>query len=189
MGRKQAFTRSELLEQTKKLLLETGYEGFQLKLLSKHLVGARSTIYRYYSNKEEIVAACMRNVMEEVLDRAMAVDETDCMSALQSLLTVYLGEASLHQLLGSAHKINKLNSAAAAHDLEYVEQAHITLKKQLERLFARAQEEGCLKTDIPLPAVISVFFNLIDTPNMMNIPVPQWSELLFRMWLGGVGRQ
>lgn len=189
MGRKQAFTKSELLDQTKRVLLEYGYEGFQLKLLSKSLVGARSTIYQYYANKEEIVAACMKRSMENVLQKASVIDETDCMNALQHLLDVYLEEASFHQLLGYAHKINKANSVAAANDLEFVEQAHVTLKNQLERLFVSAQEEGHLNTSIPLPAIIGVFFNLIDTPNMMNIPTPQWSKLLYQMWLGGAGRR
>ncbi|WEK54382.1 MAG: TetR/AcrR family transcriptional regulator [Candidatus Cohnella colombiensis] len=188
MGRKQAFTKSELLDQTKKVLLEHGYEGFQLKLLSRGLAGARSTIYQYYANKEEIVAACMKRVMENVLHKVSAIDDSDCMNALQQLLTVYMEEANFHQLLGYAHKINKANSAAAAHDLEFIEQAHVTLKQQLERLFVRAQEEGHLNTSIPLPAIIGVFFNLIDTPNMMNIPIPQWSKLLYQIWLGGAGR-
>lgn len=188
MGRKQTFTKSELLDQTQRVLLEHGYEGFQLKLLSAKLVGARSTIYQYYANKEEIVAACMKRVMESVLQKASAIDETECMIALQNLLTVYLEEANLHQLLGDAHKINKANSAAATIDLEFIEQAHITLKIQLERLFVRAQEEGHLDTSIPLPVVIGVFFNLIDTPNMMSIPLPQWSKLLYQMWIGGAGR-
>ncbi|MGO4498228.1 TetR/AcrR family transcriptional regulator [Paenibacillus sp. 2RAB27] len=188
MGRKQAFTKSELLDQTKRVLLEHGYEGFQLKLLSRSLVGARSTIYQYYANKEEIVAACMKRVMENVLQKASAIDDTDCMDALQSLLTIYLEEANFHQLLGDAHKVNKASSVAAADDLEFVEQAHMTLKNQLERLFVRAQEEGHFNPSIPLPAIIGVFFNLIDTPNMMNIPISQWSKLLYQMWLGGAGR-
>ncbi|MGG4127176.1 MULTISPECIES: TetR/AcrR family transcriptional regulator [Paenibacillus] len=189
MGRKQAFTKSELLDQTKKVLLEYGYEGFQLKLLSKNLVGARSTIYQYFSNKEEIVAACMKRSMESVLQKALAIDETDCMIALQLLLDIYLEEASFHQLFGYAHKINKANSVAAANDLEFVEQAHVTLKNQLEQLFIRAQKEGHLNPSIPLPAIIGVFFTLIDTPNMMNIPIPQWSKLLYQIWLGGAGKR
>ena len=189
MGRKQVFTKSELLDQAKKVLLEYGYEGFQLKLLSKSLPGARSTIYQYYANKEEIVASCMRRVMEDVLQQASAVDETDCMEALQRLLTVYLKEAGFHQLLGYAQKINIANSAAAAEDLDFVERAHQTLIDQLERLFIRAQQEGHLKTSIPLPASMGVFFNLINTPNMMNIPIPQWSEILYRIWLEGTGNR
>lgn len=189
MGRRQVFTRSELLDQSKKLLLEYGYDGFQLKLLSERLVGARSTIYQYYANKEEIVAACMRRVMEDVLRETQAVDETDCMEALRRLLAIYLKEAGLHQLLGYSHRINTANSAAAARDLAYVEQAHETLREQLERLFVRAREEGRLNPDIPLPVAIGVFFNLFNTPNMMNLPPAQWSELLFRIWLEGAGEE
>ena len=79
MGRKQSFTETELLDTTKKLVLEHGYDGFHLKLLSQHLSGARSTIYQYYSNKEEIVAACMKRVIAKVLENCSAIDETDPM--------------------------------------------------------------------------------------------------------------
>ncbi|MEK5478604.1 TetR/AcrR family transcriptional regulator [Paenibacillus sp. FSL R5-0407] len=185
MGRKQSFTATELLDTTKRLVLEHGYDGFHLKLLSEHLPGARSTIYQYYSNKEEIVAACMKHVIVTVLEQASAVDETDAMSALQQLLLIYVGESQLHQLLGDAYKINTANSPAAANDLEFVEQAHLTLKLQLTRLFERAQQDKKLRNDIPLPVLVGVFFNLINTPNMLNIPTPQWSELLFQMWIGG----
>lgn len=189
MGRRHVFTRSELLDHAKRMLLEHGYEGFQLKSLSQRLVGARSTIYQYYANKDEIVAACMRRVMEDVLEQTQAVDETDCMEALRQLLTIYLREAGFHQLLAHAHKINRMSSDAVAADLEFVEQAHDTLKNQIERLLVRAQAEGHLNPDIPLPAIAGVFFNLINTPNLMNIPLPEWSRMLFQMWLEGAGRR
>ena len=54
--RKKLFTHEQLLEKTEELLLTYGYEKFHLKLLSMHLDGARSTIYSYYKNKEEIVS-------------------------------------------------------------------------------------------------------------------------------------
>ncbi|MFC4810145.1 TetR/AcrR family transcriptional regulator [Paenibacillus sp. GCM10023250] len=188
MGRKQSYTESELLDLTKKLVLERGYDGFHLKLLSQHLPGARSTIYQYYSNKEEIVAACMKRVIKGVIEKASKIDETDAMQALQELLGIYVEESKLHQLLGDAHKINTTNSEAASRDLEVVEQAHATLKVQLTRLFQRAQQEQNLREDIPLPVLIGGFFNLINTPNMMNIPTPEWSQVLFQMWMGGAQR-
>ncbi|WP_379156252.1 TetR/AcrR family transcriptional regulator [Paenibacillus sp. sgz5001063] len=185
MGRKQSFTETELLDMTKKLVLEYGYDGFHLKLLSQHLSGARSTIYQYYANKEEIVAACMKRVMAMVLENALAIDETDPMHALEQLLLMYVEESTLHQLLGNASKINTANSSAAARDLEFIEEAHKTLKIQLSRLFERAQQDKGLRQDIPLPVLIGVFFNLIDTPNMLNIPTPDWGKLLFQMWIEG----
>lgn len=188
MGRKQAYTESELLDITKKLVLEHGYDGFNLKLLSEHLPGARSTIYQYYGNKEEIVAACMKRMIAAVIEKASAVDETNAMPALEELLGVYVEESKLHQLLGDAHKINTNHSEAAKRDLDFVEQAHATLKVQLTRLFQKAQQEHHLREDIPLPVLVGVFFNLINTPNLMNVPAPEWSKLLFRMWTGGAQR-
>ncbi|MGO4184916.1 TetR/AcrR family transcriptional regulator, partial [Paenibacillus sp. TAF43_2] len=81
--------------------------------------------------------------------------------------------------------INTANSSAAARDLEFIEEAHMTLKIQLSRLFERAQKGKSLRQDIPLPVLIGVFFNLINTPNMLNIPIPDWGKLLFQMWIGG----
>ncbi|MBW4839737.1 MAG: TetR/AcrR family transcriptional regulator [Paenibacillaceae bacterium] len=185
MGRKQSYSHSELLDITKRLVLEHGYDGFNLKLLSQHLPGARSTIYQYYANKDEIIAACMKRVIAAVLEKAAALDESDSMRALQELLNIYLEEFQLHQLLSDAYKIKTTSSDAARKDIEYVESAHDFLKVQLTRLFQKAQQEKQIREDIPLPVHVGVFFNLINTPNMMNVPVPEWSKMLFQVWMGG----
>ncbi|RUS45083.1 TetR/AcrR family transcriptional regulator [Cohnella sp. AR92] len=189
MGRRKNFTESELLDATKKLLLDHGYDGFHLKLLSEHVPGARSTIYQYYSNKEEIVAACMKRVMAQMILRSSEVDETDAMEALRHILLIYAEESDFHRLLGDLHKINTANSAAAARDLDYVEQGHVTLKRQLMGLFDRACAEGKLRRDVPLPALIGVFFGLINVPNAMKLPSDEWSKVLFDMWLNGAGQK
>jgi AcrR family transcriptional regulator len=185
LGRKQSFSESELLDVTKNLVLNHGYDGFHLKLLSQHLPGARSTIYQYFSNKEEIVAACMKSVISNVYQKVCAIDEADSMHALQEVLSIYVQESKLHQLLGDANKINRSHSEAAARDLEFVEKAHEDLKVQLMRLIGRAQQEGQLRKELPLPVLVGTFFNLFNTPNMLNIPVQQWSQMLFDMWVGG----
>ncbi|MDG0795116.1 TetR/AcrR family transcriptional regulator [Cohnella ginsengisoli] len=188
MGRKQLYAESELLDVTKRLVLNHGYDGFHLKMLSQHLPGARSTIYQYYANKEEIVAACMKRVISNVYEKVSAVDETDPMSALQEVLTIYVEESKLHQLLGDANKINTNNSEAAARDLAFIEKVHADLKVQLTRLIGRAQQEGKLRKEVPLPVLVGTFFNLFNTPNMLNAPALQWSQMLFDMWVGGSGQ-
>lgn len=189
MGRKQTFTDSELLDTTEALLLEHGYDGFHLKLLSEHLHGARSTIYQYYANKEEIVAACMKRVTMRTVQSAAEVDETDTKTALRQLMHLYARESKLHQLLSNVYKVKTASSAAAAKDVEWVLDAHNTLKAQLSRLFDRASKEGVIRSDVPLLVLMSVFFNLIETPNMMQMPAPQWGEMLFRVWLEGAQPQ
>lgn len=188
MGRKKNFTETKLLDMTKKLVLEYGYDGFHLKLLSQHLIGARSTIYHYYPSKEAVVAACMKRTINQVLIKAAEVDERHPMDALKQLLQIYVEESDLHRLLGYANKVQAANSIAVTQDLTHVEQAHHTLQTQLARLFERASGEGSLRTDIPLPAMISLFFSLFTAPNMMNLPLPAWSGLLFEMWFSGARR-
>lgn len=183
-GKKQSFTETELLDTTKKLVLEYGYDGFHLKLLSQHLSGARSTIYQYYSNKEEIVAACMKRVMATVLANASAIDEADSMDALEQLLLVYVEESALHQLLGNAAKINTANSSAAARILNLLRK-HIRLLKYNCHVCLNAHNRKKPETGYPTSCTYWCFFNLIDTPNMLNIPVPAWGKLLFQMWIGG----
>lgn len=185
MGRKQLYAESELLDVTKRLVLNHGYDGFHLKMLSQHLPGARSTIYQYYANKEEIVAACMKRTIANVYDKVSKVDETDPMQALQDVLAIYVEESKLHQLLEDANKINTSHSEAAARDLAFIENVHLDLKAQLMRLIEQAQQAGRLRKEVPLPVLVGTFFNLFNTPNMLDVPPAQWSRLLFDMWVGG----
>lgn len=189
MGRRQVFTESELLDTTESLLLEYGYDGFTLKLLSAHLKGARSTIYQYYANKDEIIAACMKRKINEVLQLAERIDESSPMQALKELLSLYVRQSELHGLLSMVYKINVTLSEPAARDVSYVQQAHETLKQQLNRLFESAIRIGQIRSDLPPLAMIAVFFSLINTPNLMDLPPQQWSDLLFKTWLEGVKPQ
>ncbi|HCN59263.1 MAG TPA: TetR/AcrR family transcriptional regulator [Exiguobacterium sp.] len=186
MGRKHSFTETELFTLTKELVLQHGYDGFTLKLLSSHLPGARSTIYQYFPNKEELVSACMARVISDVLTKTREIDETVPETAIKELLNVYLDESHLHQLIGDASKILVKSETVAAH-LKFIDEAHLLLKDQLTRIFEQAQEEGVLRRDIPLPVLAGTFFNLINTPNMLHYPAEQWSDLLFTMWMGGSG--
>lgn len=186
MGRKKAFTESELLDTVERLLLTHGYEGLNLKMLSEHLHGARSTIYQYYSNREEIVVASMKRVMERILNQTNSVDETDEIQALRCLLGIYLSEANLHTIFTSMNKIDITNQTdRVSSDILFVEDAHSHLKEQITRLLIKAQNNQQIRSDIPIPVLTIVFFQLITTPNMLEMSHNKWSEILFQLWFDG----
>jgi len=186
MARQRAFTKEELLDATKELLLERGYEGFHLKGLSETLSGARSTIYEYYANKEEIVAACMLRVLNQMMASYEGVEQLPSMDAIKRTLHIFLENAGFHQLMLKAPKVDVSASAHAARDIELLERGHNELKGKLMIVFQRAQNEGLVRKDIPLPIIVSVFFHAIETPNWMGLPVEQWTEQLFSLWWTGV---
>ena len=185
MGRKAIYTKTELLDMTEMLMLQYGYEGFHMKLLSEHLSGARSTIYQYYANKEEVIAACLKRAMERILKRTETIDETEPLEALKSLLRAYIGEAKLHSLLVETTKVKIAVSDMAKKDVDFVMAGHEELKVQLSRITNAVQKKGYFRNDIPIPAIVSVFFSLIEAPNMMNLPSDDWADLLFKMWFEG----
>jgi len=189
MARQRVFTKEELLEATARLLLETGYEGFQIKALSSMLPGARSTIYDYFANKEELVAACMRQYMDRTLQACKSVSMSDPVESMKAMMNIFIEQANFHKLIQSVPHHTRLTSEQAIRDLTFVEEGHDELKTMLLELFEKAQKEGRLRKDIPSPLMASVFFHAIDTPNWMNIPAPQWAEILFSIWWNGSSSQ
>ena len=186
MGRKAVYTETELLDATEKLLITHGYDGFHLKLLSEHVNGARSTIYQYYANKEEVIAACVRRAMQRIMKKIEVIDETDAMEALRETLRAYVEESKLHRILSAASKVKVDEASNIEADLQYVSDGHELLKQQLFRLMSRAQQEGHLREDVPLMAILSVFFTFVDVPNTMGVSHDEWTNILFKIWLEGV---
>lgn len=129
MARQRAFTKSELLDATERLLMERGYDGFHLKALSEMLSGARSTIYEYYANKEEIVAACMRRTMEQTIEACEGIEQLEPVAAIKKVLLIFLELSNFHTLMLAAPKIDETASDKARRDLEFLNEGHADLKK------------------------------------------------------------
>lgn len=189
MGRKAVYTETELLDATEKLLLTYGYDGFHLKLLSEHVNGARSTIYQYYANKEEVIAACLRRAMHRIMKKIEVIDETDSRQAIFDTLRAYIEESKLHQILSASNKVDTTQSDHALADMTFVEEGHTILKEQLMRIMLQAQQQGILRSDVDSLAVASVFFTFVNAPNMLGVTNEEWTHILFNMWLHGVGQQ
>lgn len=183
------YTQVQLLEVTEKLLLEYGYEGFHLKRLSEHLDGARSTIYLYYSNKEEIVSACMKNVMTGILQQIEALDEEQLpLVALKEILGIFLTKSQIHLLLKDAPKINAEQNEHVKNNMNFVMDSHQKIKEKLMHLFLEAQKNGEIRADVPLPILIGVFFSLIDVPRMEYFTKDEYNNYLFSTWFEGAKR-
>lgn len=185
MARQRVFTNKELLDAAEQLLLERGYDGFHLKALSEKLHGARSTIYEYFANKEEIVAACMRRSMEKTVKACSMVNEEAPAKAIKELLILFVQQSGLHKLMMDLPRVELAATEKAKVDLAFVEEGHLRIREQLLRVFASAQQSGIIRNDVPYHVLASVFYHAVDTPNWMSIPVNQWADMLFTLWWEG----
>ena len=187
MARQQAYTKDELLDATELLLIERGYDGFHLKALSERLGGGRSTIYAYFSNKEELVAACMRRALDGILDRCAELDGLDPVHAIKRMLFIFLEKKDFHKLMSSTPRIESSDSEHAHADIIAMERGHEQLQAMLMHYFTKAQASGLLRPTIPLPVVVAAYYHAISIPNWMNLPDQEWFEYLFSLFWHGCG--
>lgn len=125
--------------------------------------------------------------MKRALVKAGSVDETDPIKALQQLLHVYMEEADLHYFLGDARKVDVAQSKKAAQNVNEVLSMLKHLRGQLDRIFDAAQKQGTIRSDIPVFVLASLFFQLINTPNTLQLPPHEWADYLFALWYEGSG--
>lgn len=187
IARPRSFSEDELLEMTEQLLIERGYDAFNLKVLAEALDSPRSTIYGYFANKEEIIAACMRRTMEKILTSCETLEEvTDPVEAIKAMLTIFMRQAHFHALMQVAPEADETTSEKAKADIIFLDEGHHRLKALLLSYFEQAQQLGKLRDDLPLPIIIAVFFHAIETPNWLQLPADQFAEQLFALWWHGV---
>lgn len=144
--------RQAALDATVALLLEAGVEGVTLEEVSARSGVARSTLYRHFGSKEELIVAAARSCLVEhptpdtgslerdlrlVFDRY--VDDTDDVHQVPDLIAVLID--------------------AARRDVALHELVHSMLEERrrpLRTVLRLAQQRGEIGSDLDLDAAVSI---------------------------------
>lgn len=121
MMAKQKMNIDELYAATGKILVEKGYAGFHFKLVADQLNVSRSTIYEYFSNKDELIASLMVHLMDTIMAEYEGLDVlSDPLDKLRRIFDSFMKYAHLHQILLFAPFVNNESSPAVKRDLASV---------------------------------------------------------------------
>ncbi|KIL46797.1 TetR/AcrR family transcriptional regulator [Jeotgalibacillus soli] len=187
MARQRKMDTVELMKATEALLLEKGYEGFHFKALSEKLNVARSTIYEYYSNKDELITDYMRLLMIEVMERVKALEtKTSSIEMVKEFLNLFMEYSQVYEMIKMRPSINQKSSKRAAQNLEVLDSYSKELFQLLLVQIENAKKEGAIRHDLPSSLVASMIFNTVLIPNHQKIPSEEWSDLLFSMIAHGI---
>ncbi|TDL35416.1 TetR/AcrR family transcriptional regulator [Jeotgalibacillus sp. S-D1] len=187
MARQRKMDMNELLKATEELLLEKGYEGFHFKALSEKLDVARSTIYEYYSNKDELITDYMRLLMTEVMEKVKAIQtQPSSFQMLKELLTLFMEYSQVYDMIKMRPALNKSKSPTVIKDLNELDSHSQELFKILTIEIENAKKEGSIRQDLSSQLVASIFFNTVLIPNMERVPAKQWSEMIFSLIEHGI---
>ncbi|KJY84386.1 TetR family transcriptional regulator [Vibrio galatheae] len=148
--------RQQIIDAAEKLIAESGFQGFSMHKLAKEAGVAAGTIYRYFSDKEDLLLQVRLAVVQRSAEVVQAGVE-DSMTLKQRFRKMWL---NIFDLSGS--NIGNLKNRAQYDSLPCA-QSHET--KEIERkmfskvdqLFTEGREQGIFKPlDNPVLAALSL---------------------------------
>ncbi len=189
MARERKFSSVEIFKETERLLLEVGYEGYTIGLLAEALHVSRAAIYKYYTNKEELVINFMLQHMERILEAFGSIDRTQTFDQqFDEILTVITDSKDLHRLLSSTHLINVKGNAELEQKMHTLHLMHRDMYEPLQAVINEGKEQGYVNQDIPTALIVGFIFQSIALPNHMEIPSEQFVQSVKQLVRTGISR-
>lgn len=188
MGRNKKLDLQELMEETETLLLEKGYEGFHFKALSEKLSVARSTLYEYYRNKDELITAYMCDLMKRIMKEAYVIDQNkeSGIRKLHSLLQLFLKHSQIYSMIQMRPHIKETSSPLVSEHLRELDQSRMQLLVILHSAIEKGKAEGSIRADIQTSLIAGLFFHSVLIPNRSEMPQDQWATMLFDLLENGM---
>ncbi|MBQ0140864.1 MAG: TetR/AcrR family transcriptional regulator [Kurthia sp.] len=169
MGREKKFSREELWDATRELVLEVGYTGFTFSLLAERLDISRAAIYKQFHNKEDLMIDYMVYEMEFSIALLQSIDANkDFEHQLDDLLNKMYSMKDVHQALGLATTI----PSTTEHVIQQKQKLggmHRDLYAPLVKVIDQGKSEGKIAQHRSANMLLGFIFQTIDVPNFERL--------------------
>ena len=187
MGRDRKFSTLDLFIETKKLVLVVGYEGFTIARLAEALDVSRAAIYKYYTNKDELLMDFMLHEMEKAVKDLISIpQELPYLEQLDALLRSIFRYKDLHLLLGLTEMIPTAKKPVLQEKKEQLLAMHHNMYDPLMRMVEKGKEENYVDPAIPNDLVLAFIFQSINIPNYSQLEESQFYHFTKLLILNGV---
>ncbi|TCS95054.1 TetR/AcrR family transcriptional regulator [Hazenella coriacea] len=187
MGRKRVIDPTDLLVATEELLLEVGYHAFNFKLLSQKLRVARSTLYEYYPNKEELITSYMLQLMERILNECECLNEIESpMDQLHQILLIFIKYSQVHQVMPMTSFIDGKASPTIKTGLVQLTKDHYRLYNQITQTIEECKQRQLIDASISTSIIAGLIYNSILIPNKEQLPKEEFTKQLFSVIKNGI---
>ncbi|MBO0960497.1 TetR/AcrR family transcriptional regulator [Neobacillus sp. MM2021_6] len=167
MARERKFSRDELFQETKQLLLQHGYEGFTFSILADTLHVSRGALYKYFENKEDLITNFIFYEMDQFLIHLKQLDlQLGFDAQFDFLLNLILSSSDIQKLIRIGQQIPGHN--------EKFEKLHVDMYQYLQDFIDRGKAEGKLRSDIPNNLLLGYIFQSVAIPNHGGTPHSTW---------------
>ncbi|MBO0962268.1 TetR/AcrR family transcriptional regulator [Neobacillus sp. MM2021_6] len=187
MGRDRKFNTVDLFLCTKKLIIETGYEGFTIGQVAKQLHVSRAAIYKYYQNKDELLLDFMLEEMKNTLTSFSSIpEEFSFLEKINLLLQKIFLSKDLHLILGIQEVIPTNDAPLLDAKKNQLSLMHRELYKPLIHIVQQGKTEGHIDMDLPNEMLLGFIFQSISIPNHSGMDTEQVLEFTKKLILNGI---
>lgn len=187
IARERKLTTEQLFRETRRLLLQLGYEGFSFTILAERLQVSRGAIYKYYDNKEELVTDLMLYEMNEFMTELRRIEDYSGFDAqFHFLIDLMFNKKDIHQILSAVELIPPHHNEKVKANKKRLEQLHLEMYAFLHNFYRLGQSEGRIRPDLPEGLVLGFIFQSIMIPNHFGIPHPEWVDAIKKILCHGI---
>lgn len=137
--RRQHGTRARILSESAALFVAHGYENVSVEQIIAAAGIARSSFYRFFANREEVLSGIIRPVFEAGLERLDAIDAGDAPGVLRGILDTYLA------LWNAGPDALRLSTRAGGVYFELFRDLHTPFRQRIAALLDRVAAGGALR--------------------------------------------
>lgn len=162
MGRAKTIDELQLFQETEKIILESGYAGFHFKALSERLGVARSTIYNYYSKKEELITAFMVHQLQQVVDHMDGIIEEP--DPLWKLIRLFGKYVNIHQMMQVMPYIDKNATEQVQKSVKEMFALFQEMRGKITKILEQEQQMERVRKDIPVETLVGYVMASVRIP-------------------------
>lgn len=178
MSRKKTIDQAMLFRETEKLIMESGYNGFHFQALSTRLGVARSTIYNYYTKKEELITDYMVHLLEKAVDQMDNIEKE--VEPVKALIRVWSKYVNMHQMLQIMPYIDKKASPAVEENTRKMFYLFKKMKAKIEETLKDGQKNGTIREDIQMKTIVGLVMSTVQIP-VHHDTLEEWVDEVYQL--------
>lgn len=185
---KRKLNKEDIFVATDSLLVEVGYEGFHFKPLAEKLKVGRSTIYEYYSSKDDLLIAYMYHIMNNFMDDHNNIDQTQsAKEQMKELIYLFMKHERILMAIDLTPHVEKNGTDQVQHVLKQLWSHHHQMFKRIKTLVQEGIQSGQIRSDLPSGLIETMLFQSISLNKARKgQPLKEWSDAIYELLFNGI---
>ncbi|GAK07629.1 TetR/AcrR family transcriptional regulator [Geomicrobium sp. JCM 19038] len=187
---KRSLNNEEIYEAAEAVLLQEGYKAFHFKLLADRLQVGRSTIYEYFTNKEELVTSYMVHKMSRFYEEIKSINvHGHASERLEEIIRLLMKFTQIHLIIETTPHVNANISEKVKKNLMMLWRARNDIFQLIETAIVEGQEAGEIKQELSATMITDLIFNAVRLNQRYYDHPLEVGTLLYHVIFNGIGTE